>query len=323
MTGICHRVFIKWGLGPSCAARQGVTAPAGPGQSPGLSFVRLILAGALLAAAPARGAEYKIATWNLNWFTLRPPHDAALPADVEPRVAADFVALHGYAEKLAADVVAFEEVDGAEAAGKLFDPARYTIVTIRQDVVQQVGLAVRRPIAVHQNEDLAALDVEPPGAAHHLRHGLDATLTFPGGATLRVLAVHLKTGCHTDHLRHSPRHECALFARQIPLLADWLRARAAEGASFALLGDFNRVMDDPEELSSAVAAAAPMIRVTEGNSDPCWGGGSFIDHIFLGGPARGWLVPGSLRVLTYRSTDERDKEHLSDHCPVSARLRPG
>src|SRR5580658_8066831 len=27
---------IKWGLGPSCAARQGVTAPAGPGQSPGL-----------------------------------------------------------------------------------------------------------------------------------------------------------------------------------------------------------------------------------------------------------------------------------------------
>src|SRR5580698_806618 len=29
---------IKWGLGPSCAARQGVTAPAGPGQSPGLYF---------------------------------------------------------------------------------------------------------------------------------------------------------------------------------------------------------------------------------------------------------------------------------------------
>jgi catechol 2,3-dioxygenase-like lactoylglutathione lyase family enzyme len=32
----CHMPLIKWGLGPSCAARQGVTAPAGPGQSPGL-----------------------------------------------------------------------------------------------------------------------------------------------------------------------------------------------------------------------------------------------------------------------------------------------
>jgi endonuclease/exonuclease/phosphatase family metal-dependent hydrolase len=275
-----------------------------------------------LVALSANAAPIKIATWNLNWFTLRPPHDAALPADVEPRTPADIAALHGYADKLAADVVAFEEVDGADAAAKLFDPARYTIITIRQDVVQQVGLAVRHPIAVQQNEDLAALDVEPPGALYHLRHGLDATLTFPGGATLRVLAVHLKTGCHTDHLRGSMRRECGLFARQLPLLAGWLRAREAEGVAFALLGDFNRVMDDPEELSAALAAAAPLTRITQGSSDPCWGGGAFIDHIFLGGPARAWLVPGSLRVLTYQSTDERDKERLSDHCPVSVKLLP-
>jgi endonuclease/exonuclease/phosphatase family metal-dependent hydrolase len=287
-----------------------------------MTCAALCLAAFWLAVPPARGAEFKIATWNLNWFTLRPPHDPALPADVAPRVPADFVALRGYAEKLAADVVAFEEVDGPAAAAKLFDPARYTIITIHQDVVQQVGLAVRRPIVVRQNEDLVALDVEPPGALHHLRHGLDATLIFPGGATLRLLAVHLKTGCHTDHLRHSPRHECALFARQLPLLAGWLRARAAEGAPFALLGDFNRVLDDREEFTEAVDAAAPMTRVTAGSSDPCWGGGSFIDHIFLGGPARAWLVPGSLRVLTYRSTDERDKERLSDHCPVSVKLVP-
>ena len=304
----------KGGLGP--------TAPAGPGQSPRLSFF-LLFCVALLAALPTWGAEFKLATWNLNWFTLRPAHDAALPADVPPRVPADFVALRGYADKLAADVVAFEEVDGAGAAATLFDPARYTIVTIHQDVVQQVGLAVRRPIEVRQNADIEALDVEPPGAVHHLRHGLDATLIFPGGASLRVLAVHLKTGCHTDHLRRSPRHECALFARQIPVVAAWLRARVVEGVPFALLGDFNRVMDENEEFSTAVAAAAPMVRVTEGSSDPCWGGGAFIDHIFLGGPARGWLVPGSLRVLTYRSTDEHDKAHLSAHCPVSVRLRPG
>ncbi|MEJ0048552.1 MAG: hypothetical protein WDN04_22420 [Rhodospirillales bacterium] len=186
--------------------------------------------------------------------------------------------------------------------------------------MQQVGLAVRHPIAVRQNDDLAALDVEPPEAPHRLRHGLDATLTFPGGAALRVLAVHLKTGCHTDHLRRSKRAECTLFARQIPLLADWIGARAAEGVAFAVLGDFQPRARRSEELSTALAAAAPLTRATDGSSDPCWGGGAFIDHIFLGGPARAWLVPGSLRVQTYRSTDESDRERLSDHCPVSVKL---
>jgi endonuclease/exonuclease/phosphatase family metal-dependent hydrolase len=175
---------------------------------------------------------------------------------------------------------------------------------------------------VRQNEDLAGLDVEPPLAPHRLRHGLDATLTFPGGATLRVLVVHLKTGCHTDVLAGSARRECALFARQVPLVADWVRARASEGVAFAVLGDFNRVFDAPEELQSALAAAAPLRRVTEGQSDPCWGGPApFIDHIFLGGPAADWLVPGSLRVLTYQSSDEADRERLSDHCPVSVRIQ--
>jgi hypothetical protein len=81
-------------------------------------------------------------------------------------------------------------------------------------------------------------------------------------------------------------------------------------------------MDQPEAMQTALQQAAPLIRVTEGQSDPCWNGGSFIDHIFLGGAARAWEVPGSLRVLTYGSDAPADKERLSDHCPVSVRLAP-
>jgi hypothetical protein len=40
----------------------------------------------------------------------------------------------------------------------------------------------------------------------------------------------------------------------------------------------------------------------------------------LGGAARAWLLPDTLRVLTYRETGEAWKERLSDHCPVSVRL---
>jgi endonuclease/exonuclease/phosphatase family metal-dependent hydrolase len=153
-----------------------------------------------------------------------------------------------------------------------------------------------------------------------LRDGLDATLTFPGGATLRVLVVHLKNGCHFDQLGRSRRPQCALLAQQIPPLAAWAAARQKEGAAFAVLGDFNRVLDRSEDMGRALDGAAAMTRVTEGASDPCWNGNAFIDHIFLGGPARDWLVPDSLRVMIYNSHDRRDRERLSDHCPISVHL---
>ncbi len=273
-----------------------------------------------MAHTAVHAADIKISTWNLNWLTTTPAHYADLPQDVHPRAPADIARLAAFATKLDADIVAFEEVDGAATAARLFAPTAYTLLTIHQDVLQQVGLAVRRPIIAHQNDDLAALDVEPPAAPHRLRHGLDASLTFPNGATLRVLALHLKTGCLTDNLGTSTRRDCALFARQVPLVAAWVHARAAQGIPFVVLGDFNRDFDTPETLLAALANAAPLLRVTAGQSDPCWGQSPFIDHIFLGGAARDWLVPGSLRVLTYHSTDTDDEHRLSDHCPVSVRL---
>jgi endonuclease/exonuclease/phosphatase family metal-dependent hydrolase len=289
-----------------------------------ITFGRLVVAtGMLLFSAPdvAQARDWKIATWNLDWLTLRHTGDPALPSNVRTRQDADFDRLHAYADKLNADVVAFEEVDGVQAASRVFDPARYTLITIHEDVVQQVGLAVRHGITVQQNADVAALDVEAD-APHKLRDGLDATLLFPGGATLRLLAVHLKTGCHQDVMRTSTRPQCVLLEKQLVPMAQWVAVRSAEGGAFALLGDFNRVMDAPEEMAAALARAAPLLRVTEGQADPCWQGGSFIDHIFLGGPARAWLVAGSLRVMTYRGAEDGDRDRLSDHCPVSVRLSP-
>jgi len=282
---------------------------------------RLAAIAGLLLASGARAQTVKLATWNLNWLTLRVAHDPALPSDVQPRLAGDFLRLRAYAGKLDADVVAFQEVDGLDAAARVFDPARYTLITIRQDVVQQVGLAVRHGIKVQRNAELAALDVEPAGAAHRLRHGLDATLLFSGGASLRLLAVHLKTGCHLDPATAGASGACGLLARQIALVAAWANARQAAGEAYALLGDFNRVLDQPEALGSALAADH-LLRVTAGQSDPCWDGGAFIDHIFLGGAARAWLVPGSLRVMIYKDASADDRSHLSDHCPLSVRLTP-
>ncbi len=280
-----------------------------------------ILALLLCLAVPARAEALKVSTWNLDWLTARSHEAARLPQDVHTRAPADITRLAAYATRLAADIVAFQEVDGPDAAALVFDPARYTILTTEQAVTQRVGLAVRRDIPVRRNPDLTALDVEP-GAPFPLRDGLDATLTLPGGNALRILVVHLKTGCQTGALAASRRPQCALLARQIAPLTDWVAARRREGMAFLVMGDFNRVLDAPEEMGAVLAIAAPLTRATQGRADPCWDGAPFIDHIFAGGPARAWLVPDSLRVQVFRETDDRERSRLSDHCPVSVTLDP-
>ena len=278
---------------------------------------------ALLALLPsaAIAGDLKVATWNLEWLTTRPPGDPALPADVVPKTAADFAVLRRYAAQLGADVVAMEEVDGPAAASLLFPADRYALYFTGDDVVQRVGIAVRRGIAVHRNPDLTGLDLYPE-ARHHLRSGLDLTLDLPSGP-LRLLAVHLKTGCQRDNLDTSSRPQCATLRGQLPVLRGWIAQRRREDVPFVMLGDFNRWMGPEDDMLAALRADAPLALADEGHDSPCWGGGRFIDHILAGGAARGWLDPGSLRVLVYREGADR-KEHLSDHCPVSARFHlPG
>jgi endonuclease/exonuclease/phosphatase family metal-dependent hydrolase len=276
-------------------------------------FVALIL---LALAGPCGAAELKLATWNLEWLTLRPQGDPALPANVVPKGAADRALLRRYALALDADVVGFQEVDGPEAAAEVFPPDRYAIYMTRDRVTQRVGFAVRRGIAVQQNPDLVALDVQPE-AAFPLRSGADITLDV-GGSRLRLLNVHLKSGCAEQRLSNSGR-TCETLGRQLAPLQGWIAQRVQEGVPFILMGDFNRRMEGRDELLAALVQTAPLVRATEGKATPCWGGNTFIDHILAGGAARGWMRPDTMRVLVYRE-GEAFKERLSDHCPVSVRL---
>lgn len=274
----------------------------------------------LILNLPADAAELKLSTWNFDWLTTHSRADADLPADVRQRAPSDFERLRHYADTLHADIVGFQEVDGASTAALIFDPSIYKIATIDEPVVQRVGIAVRKPIAMEKHEDVTALDVAA-GDLHPLRDGLDVTLTLPGGRALRVLVVHLKTGCFEESLSLSSRLSCGMLARQVAPLAGWVAARQAEGVPFVVMGDFNRIFDTPEEMGAALARAAPLVRVTLGRENPCWDGAPFIDHIFLGGDARSWLEPESLRVQIYREVGATWKQRLSDHCPVSVRLR--
>ena len=80
----------------------------------------LLLGLALPAPRPASAQqEIRLATWNIAWLTLKPAGHPDLPRDIRARTPEDFRLLRGYAERLNADIVAIQEIDGEAAAARV------------------------------------------------------------------------------------------------------------------------------------------------------------------------------------------------------------
>ncbi|MGH7056568.1 MAG: endonuclease/exonuclease/phosphatase family protein [Acetobacteraceae bacterium] len=283
---------------------------------------RLLLLLVLLLPLPAAAAMLKVATWNMEWLTLRPAGSTSLPPDVRPKRPQDIARLRAYADVLNADVVAMEEVDGPAIAAKVFTPDRYALHFTHDHVVQRVGIAIRRGIPFTANPDVTGLDPYPPDAPEQLRSGADVTLHL-GGTDLRILAVHLKSGCWETSLHNRYRRACAVLREQLPVLERWIGALRRAGMPFLVLGDFNRVLLPHGAFLAGLERAAKLSVATAGYRNPCWGGrySTFIDQILAGGAARTWMEHDSLRVLVYRETAPIWRERLSDHCPVAIDLK--
>jgi endonuclease/exonuclease/phosphatase family metal-dependent hydrolase len=254
----------------------------------------------------------EIATWNLAWL-----HGQDGKGTVARREA-DYARLRAYAARLDADIVALQEVSGEDAAARVLDPAVYAFAIAGQRDAQRTGFAYRRSLAVTRHADLVELDVGG------LRHGVDITVHL-GHSDLRLLAVHLKSGCFDGALGRGGK-ACVKLREQLPALEAWIDAREREGVPFAVLGDFNRRLRQDDEVWRALddrhPVPADLALVTDGRRSRCWNGKypDFIDHIVLDAQAAAWLVPGSFEQMLYDPADARHRDTLSDHCPISVRL---
>lgn len=290
---------------------------------------------------PGMTQRLRLATWNMEWLMQAAVRDQLMancaerqppsavralpcPRDPYPPVArygdADLALLATYAARARADVVALQEVDGPEAAVGVF-PGYEMVCFVDRAHPQKVGFAIRAGIPFRCNGDLSALDDD--GAA---RAGADITLWPDTPHAVRLLSVHLKSGCFDRPLSDRENPVCARLQTQVPVLASWVAERHASGEAYAIMGDFNRRLEvdaglpASESMWAGLVAAAPLARVTEDEEyRPCRAGErytAFIDNIVLGGS----LAQLRRDFVHVGMTDAPANAVLSDHCLVGVDL---
>lgn len=273
----------------------------------------------------------KVATWNILWLSSH---------EYNVRSESDYPELAKYATQLDADIIALQEVENAAYAQKVLGDG-YDYYFSTKDWVQRVGFAVRKSLPysvdVKEYRDLSI---------NNVRYGMDLKLT-QGKKELRLLAVHLKSGCFTKPLdvkslaampttsrkEEKRKQACETLAQQRKPLEAWIDARQAEGVPFAVLGDFNRrlVQDVAQEFNPASgfwqdinnSGEKGLWSPTLNRNSDCWGGyyKDYIDHIIMNPQARQKYVAGSFDQLLYGKKYTRElSEVLSDHCPISVEL---
>jgi endonuclease/exonuclease/phosphatase family metal-dependent hydrolase len=277
------------------------------------------------AAGPAAAEPLKVAAWNLQHLMS----DGA--EGCKPRTAADYRRLRRYAENLDADVVAFQEVENSEAARRVFDPDVYAIEMSRRPAEPgdecwhrpghrygplRTGFAIRHGIAYERNPDVRAPSADG-------RNAVDVTLQLKKDTRLRLLSVHLASGCFANADDRAGDPVCATLHTQAERVESWLDARTRAGRAAAALGDFNRRLTLPDdgvwaELNDGTPASYALL--TEGHRQVCRGqyeGAPYIDHIVVNPEARAKVV-SDLLPLVY---DETGEAAPSDHCPIAAGFR--
>ena len=149
------------------------------------------------------------------------------------------------------------------------------------------------------------LDLDPKN--NDLRNGVDIEIMVNGNP-IRLLSVHLKSGCFEDPL-YSKKSSCRKLASQVPILEKWIDKRASNGTPFIVVGDFNRrfnIKNDDfwAEIDDGEPLGLDLIRATGGFSSECWGGEypDYIDHIVYGLEVKKWVLEGSFGQLVYKET---------------------
>lgn len=270
----------------------------------------------------------KLASWNME-------HLADSDGEgCRPRRGEDYLALKLHADRLGADVIAVQEVENEQALARVFDPDLWMFEVARNPdqqprracsgmadktiITQRVGFVIKKSVKYSRNPDLTALDV---GSANRLRYGVDITLEM--GAPLRLLSVHLKSGCPAG--APGAGEDCQVLFEQQKVLKKWVDERAKDAIPFVMLGDFNRRLQAEEQFWTGIDAPGDPFKdlsltVKRDTAARCQAAfNQFIDYIVLNPSSLPFWKADSFQEVVY----EAGTVPASDHCPISVEFDDG
>ena len=262
--------------------------------------------------------ELRIAAWNLEHLNANEEEGCVLRSQEDYDIITESI------EESEFDIVALQEVKDDAAARRVFSEKDWNIEISKRPPMKATrecwgapgqylqhlatGFAIRKGISYQRNSDYKALGLEDD----FQRWGTDITILE--GEKMRLLSVHLKTGCWgpTQDEDESRDATCETLRSQIQELVRWRDARQEEEIGFVILGDFNRNLDVPDDWawSTLGTGANPLHLLTGGIEAKCDERyPRLIDHIAVSQDALELVVEGSTK------EGPRVAEH-PDHCAV-------
>lgn len=290
------------------------------------------------AVSEFKAKSLTLTTWNLNWLAEDKPRGKPR-SSIPLRKPSDFQAMAEIINAISPDVVAFQEVANRQSISKVIPLSKYQIeFSNRKDTnndeiwPQFVGFAIRKELAYQRHPDLHQLDI---WGNQYLRYGIDISLYPDGKNELRLLAVHLKSGCYSNRHRNK---NCTVLKKQFEVLKNWIAKRQEQQQSFIILGDFNRRLANKGDnfWKKLTAGLSPdPILATKGITSQCrsqvynkrkrtWEVRQypgFIDHFILDSRIHKNDIT-EVNFSEYLYTEQQLKQYqLSDHCPQSIMLK--
>jgi len=271
--------------------------------------------------------ELKLVSWNIEHLADQ------VGKGCKPRSETDYKALADYAATLDADVVALQEVESEKAISRVFPSSQWQYVVSSRpagesyecrghdglfSTQQRTALVIRKGVSYQVNPDFEKLTLGNP----NLRHGTSISLN---NGALKVLNVHMKSGCFVSDYSTSDKKSCLTYQQQAPILEKWVNDNVAKQQAFVVMGDFNhRLADKDNKFWQELSAEnnKTLLETSMQNLESCHPKyKSPIDHIITGPLASNWVVAGSQKVDAFGKTGELEyKDMLSDHCPISVNI---
>jgi endonuclease/exonuclease/phosphatase family metal-dependent hydrolase/predicted esterase len=293
------------------------------------------LAAALMSTAAS--AEIRVASWNLN--NLHHQLDEPLRPGAPARTEADIEILRKYRDRADADIFALQEVNGPRAAQLVFPTDRWDLffsgryaddlITGRESDRIYTGFAVRRgAFDAVSKRDVPSLGVIHAPDGRPVRWATEI-LVEKDGDLLRLMSVHLKSGCHGGSLEPATVPDCITLAAQRAPLESWIDAAATAQVPFVIVGDWNRRIDVHGqsdhvwgEIDDADPPGLNLWRLPFNRDSSCNSG--FTEPIdFLVFDDRAWrsVDEPSFEEMVYDAGDwDARRRTPSDHCPIVVAL---